>query len=82
MTVLSPEAGIPVEEDTLNNVSLVLKLDYGETSVLFTGDAEREVEEKLLEGVFEHGGMELPHGRTGLQHGLSGLEESRKVPGA
>ncbi|MGE5613126.1 MAG: DNA internalization-related competence protein ComEC/Rec2 [Bacillota bacterium] len=62
--VLSPEAGIPVEEDSLNNVSLVLKLDYGETSVLFTGDAETEAEERLMEGVFKPcgNGTGLPDG--------------------
>ncbi|MGI6669722.1 MAG: hypothetical protein ACOX4M_10265 [Acetivibrionales bacterium] len=41
-----------MKRTTLNNVSLVLKLDYGETSVLFTGDAEKEVEERLLERRF------------------------------
>ncbi len=32
-----------------NNSSIVLKIEYGETTFLFTGDAEREVEEYLLE---------------------------------
>ncbi len=35
-------------EDT-NNSSIVLRLTYGETSFLFTGDAEKPVEEWLLE---------------------------------
>lgn len=35
-------------EDT-NNTSIVLRIDYGETSFLFTGDAERDVERYLLD---------------------------------
>lgn len=34
-------------EDT-NNTSIVLKIVYGETSFLFTGDAEKEVEDVIL----------------------------------
>ncbi len=48
MNVLSPEKGCAVDMELLNNTSLVLKLCYGETSVMFMGDAEREVEERLL----------------------------------
>lgn len=48
MYVLNPEASCSVNEEELNNVSLVLKLFYGEISVLFTGDAEKEVEQKLI----------------------------------
>lgn len=32
----------------LNNYSIVLKLSFGSTSVMFTGDAEEESEEKIL----------------------------------
>lgn len=32
-----------------NNTGIVLKVDYGETSFLFMGDAEREVEERILD---------------------------------
>ncbi len=32
----------------LNNLSIVLKIQYGETSFLLTGDAEKEVEEHLV----------------------------------
>ena len=46
--VLSPELNFPVDEDSLNNTSLVLKLCYGQTSILLTGDAEKEVEDKLV----------------------------------
>ena len=40
----------PVDQyDDLNNWSIVCRLDYGETSFLFTGDAEKAVERDLLE---------------------------------
>ena len=35
--------------DNLNNTSIVIKLIYGRTKFLLTGDAETEVEKKLLE---------------------------------
>jgi competence protein ComEC len=35
--------------DKTNNTSIVLKITYGETSFLFTGDAERESEADILE---------------------------------
>ncbi len=48
LTVLNPVEG----EDTLkpgdNATSLVLRLDYGDTSALFTGDAPQEVETEML----------------------------------
>lgn len=36
-----------VPEDT-NNTSIVIRIVYGDTSFLFTGDAEQETEEKIL----------------------------------
>lgn len=40
----------PVQEyDETNNTSLVLRVDFGETSFLFTGDMERDAEADLLE---------------------------------
>ena len=41
----------PLSEDTdnVNNTSIVLKVTYGKTSFLFTGDAEREEEESILQ---------------------------------
>lgn len=45
VTVLGPREDY---EDT-NNTSIVLRVDYGETSFLFTGDMERDAEEDLLE---------------------------------
>lgn len=36
------------EDDELNNMSVVFRLTYGDTSFLFTGDAEKQVEKQLL----------------------------------
>lgn len=43
-TVLSPST----KANNLNDLSVVLRLDYGETSFLFTGDAEKNVEKSLI----------------------------------
>ncbi len=45
-TFLSPDVGAKVDE--LNDYSAVIRLKYGATTMLFTGDAEKPVEEKLL----------------------------------
>lgn len=45
VTVLGPLESY----DDPNNTSIVLRVDYGETSFLFTGDMERTAEEDLLE---------------------------------
>lgn len=45
MTVLGP---VSEDIDDLNNTSVVFRLDYGETSFLFTGDAEKESEREIL----------------------------------
>ena len=36
------------EDSDANNTSIVLRIDYGSTSFLFTGDAEREAEQAIL----------------------------------
>lgn len=36
------------QDDNLNNMSVVLKVTYGETSFLFLGDSEKEIEKQLL----------------------------------
>ncbi len=41
------------EYEELNNNSIVLKVTYGDTSFLFTGDAEREAESDMLDGGFD-----------------------------
>lgn len=40
---------VNTEKGDLNNTSIVMRIVYGETSFLFTGDAEREVEQFLLD---------------------------------
>lgn len=49
---LSALEGVPHEKggepDNLNNTSIVFRLEYGQTSFLFTGDAEEPVEKQLL----------------------------------
>lgn len=44
--ILSPLQG--VKYDDLNNISVVLRIAYGETSVIITGDAEAYAEEAML----------------------------------
>ena len=48
-TVLAPFEN----DDNLNNMSVAIKLTYGKHSFLFTGDAEKEVEEQLLESGYD-----------------------------
>lgn len=44
----------PVEEDyDTNNSSIVLRVDYGSTSFLFTGDAETEAEHDILDAGYD-----------------------------
>ena len=47
LTVLGPEQ---VEEDDLNNCSLVSRVDSAYGSVLIPGDCERQAEETMLKG--------------------------------
>ncbi len=46
--VLSPY-GEDVDGGNINNRSVVLRIDYGKTSFLFTGDAERSLEQELAD---------------------------------
>lgn len=48
VSVLGP---VTIDTENLNNSSLILKITYGETSFLFTGDAEEEEEMSILEQV-------------------------------
>lgn len=50
MDVLNPPPDWPGDEESFNNASLVLKLCYGNTSFLFTGDVEAEMEERMVTG--------------------------------
>jgi len=65
--------------ENLNNSSIVMKLVYGETSFLFTGDAELEVEEELTSprpSPFEGEGASTPPPTPPLDRGG---ESSRSV---
>lgn len=47
--ILSPA----VQDEELNNMSVVLKVIYGETSFIFQGDAEKVIEKQLLNSDFD-----------------------------
>lgn len=62
MEVLSPEENILGKEvKNLNNTSLVIKLNYKGKSFLFAGDAEEEIEKKLLEGDIKADVLKIGH---------------------
>lgn len=64
--------GVNSAEDT-NNTSIVLKIIYGDTSFLFTGDAEREAEQVILDS-----GADLS--ATVLEVGHHGSDTSTSYP--
>ena len=62
----------PVYDTTdLNNTSIVLKITYGETSFLFTGDAEREEEQDILSKNFDLSATVLKVGHHGASTSTS-----------
>ena len=64
----------PIRNDeNMNNNSIVLKITFGKTSFLFTGDAEREEEQDILE-------MEYDLKSTVLKVGHHGSETSSSYP--
>ena len=66
--------GVNAGEDT-NNTSIVLRIVYGATSFLFTGDAEREAEQAILNSAYA---AELPS--TVLKVGHHGSDTSTTYP--
>lgn len=60
----------PVTEkyDDLNNSSVVMKIIYGNTSFLFTGDAEREEEKEILDKEFDLSADVLKVGHHGSKN--------------
>lgn len=54
----------PAAEDP-NNTSIVLKITYKETSFLFTGDAERDAEQKILDSGYDLSATVLKVGHHG-----------------
>lgn len=61
--------------DNLNNASIVNRLDFKQFSVLFTGDAEKEVQQKLLDKNIFADVLKVAH--HGSENGLS--EEFLKI---
>lgn len=62
----------PVQEtDDLNNMSLVLRLVYGDTSFLFTGDAGRSEESDMLDAGFALSATVLKVGHHGSEGSTS-----------
>lgn len=54
-----------------NNTSIVLRVLYGDTSFLFTGDAEREAEQAILDSGYEIGSTVLKVGHHGSETSTS-----------
>ncbi|MBI5045990.1 MAG: MBL fold metallo-hydrolase [Candidatus Niyogibacteria bacterium] len=50
LDVLSPKKGEPLQSKNINDVMLTARLVYGNTSFLLTGDMERTLEYKLVDG--------------------------------
>ncbi len=63
----------PVSEETnnLNNTSIVLKITYGETSFLFTGDAEYEEEQDIINMGYDLSADVLKVGHHGAENSSS-----------
>ncbi len=52
----------PINADNLNNTSIILKVTHGNKSFLFTGDAEREEEQTLLDkGLLKSDVLKVAH---------------------
>lgn len=56
------------ETDDANNMSLVLRVVYGDTSFLFTGDAEREEEQDILDAGYDLASTVLKVGHHGSEN--------------
>jgi len=49
VTFITPAEFKQTGNINLNNTSLVIKIEYGDTSLLLTGDAEKEIEDAIIE---------------------------------
>ncbi len=61
ISILAPfveENMVKNEEKNENNVSLVVRIDYGANSILLTGDSEKEVEDKLIKRYAKNGWLD------------------------
>ncbi len=54
LDVLWPDENNLIQENSINNNSLVFKLNYNNFSILFTGDIEKIAEEKILQETDEN----------------------------
>lgn len=64
---------VNVDDDDTNNTSIVLRIEYGDTSFLFTGDAERIVEQAILNRGAEIQSTVLKVGHHGSESSTSYL---------
>ncbi len=55
------------DDDDLNNTSIVLKITYGQTSFLFTGDAERDEENDIIDEGYDLSATVLKVGHHGSE---------------
>lgn len=49
VTFITPDVFITEEKSNLNNTSIAVKVEYGATSFLFTGDAEKKLEDAIID---------------------------------
>jgi competence protein ComEC len=63
--IISPGAQNSASQNDQNNISIVLKIVYGETSFLFAGDAERPEEAGILEAGYDISATVLKVGHHG-----------------
>lgn len=49
VTFITPDIFITEEKSNLNNTSIVVKVEYGDTTFLFTGDAEKKLEDAIID---------------------------------
>lgn len=49
VTFITPDIFITEEKSNLNNTSIVVKVEYGATTFLFTGDAEKKLEDAIID---------------------------------
>lgn len=68
VTIIGP---IKEDEEEPNNMSIVLRIVYGDTSFLFTGDAEREEEQDILDAGYELKSTVLKVGHHGSDSSTS-----------
>ncbi len=59
----------------LNNASAVVRIKYGETVMLFTGDAEQEIESKLLDADIDADVLKVGHHGAGSSSAPSFIKE-------